>query len=260
MPELDSGPLHSTSAALTSMFIARANSATDMVQPVIMPFSRQCHADVVVPEVNLRQKLLEQSRMSQLIFSGKKFLVKANVTSLCGMDLQVLARSSQRTARSPQFSLVSRISWVTTPVCSTQPGMSRTVQKFLRRNSVNQVATLLEKILLSTLSREMVQNCVMSLAFSSFGIQTPSACCHCLATFPLCHTTPMSLHSLSNSLGQRLQTLYGFVWHFTWTYDCAGSCLDGFPDFCQGGLFDVNLEGGFYKVQMFITYEATKYF
>lgn len=31
MPYLDRGPLHSTSAALTSMFIARANSVTDIV-------------------------------------------------------------------------------------------------------------------------------------------------------------------------------------------------------------------------------------
>ena len=56
MPDLDRGPLHSTSTALTS--IVKANSVIDMVQPVMMPFSRCCHADVIAPEVNLMLKLL----------------------------------------------------------------------------------------------------------------------------------------------------------------------------------------------------------
>lgn len=38
--DLDRGLLHSTSADLTSMIMAKANRVTDMVQPVIMPFSR----------------------------------------------------------------------------------------------------------------------------------------------------------------------------------------------------------------------------
>lgn len=32
MPDLDRAPLHSTSAALTSMFIAKANKDTDLLQ------------------------------------------------------------------------------------------------------------------------------------------------------------------------------------------------------------------------------------
>lgn len=50
--------LHSTSAALASMFIAKVNKDTDMVQLVMISFSRQCHADVVGPDVNLKLKLL----------------------------------------------------------------------------------------------------------------------------------------------------------------------------------------------------------
>ena len=38
-PDLLRGPLHSGSAALTSMFIASAKRVTEMVQPVIMPTS-----------------------------------------------------------------------------------------------------------------------------------------------------------------------------------------------------------------------------
>lgn len=38
VPELQGGPLHSTSAALTSIVMVRANSITNMVQPVMMPF------------------------------------------------------------------------------------------------------------------------------------------------------------------------------------------------------------------------------
>lgn len=48
MPDLDRRPLHFTLAALTSKFIARANSTTDIVQPVTMPFSRRCHTDCCV--------------------------------------------------------------------------------------------------------------------------------------------------------------------------------------------------------------------
>ena len=44
--DLDSGPLHSTSRD------------TEIVQPVIMPFSRRCHSDAEVPEDTLRLKLL----------------------------------------------------------------------------------------------------------------------------------------------------------------------------------------------------------
>lgn len=57
MPDLDMGPLHSTSADFTIMFMAREKSGTEM-QPVIIPFSRRCQADVVDPDVTLNQKLL----------------------------------------------------------------------------------------------------------------------------------------------------------------------------------------------------------
>lgn len=46
----DTGPLHSTSADLMTMFMASDKSDTKIVQPVIMPFSRQCQADVNCPE------------------------------------------------------------------------------------------------------------------------------------------------------------------------------------------------------------------
>ncbi len=58
VPDLSRGPLYSTSAALTNMFIPKANKDTDMEQPVMMLFSRQCHADVIDPEVNPTLKFL----------------------------------------------------------------------------------------------------------------------------------------------------------------------------------------------------------
>ena len=58
MPDRDKGPLHSTSADFTSMFMARANRDTEIVQPVMMPFSRRCQSDVEVPEDTLRLRAL----------------------------------------------------------------------------------------------------------------------------------------------------------------------------------------------------------
>ncbi|CAF88673.1 unnamed protein product, partial [Tetraodon nigroviridis] len=50
MPDLVLGPLHSGSADLASMFMARANIITEMVHPVMIPLSSRCHSDVTVPE------------------------------------------------------------------------------------------------------------------------------------------------------------------------------------------------------------------
>ncbi len=58
VPDLDMGPLHFTSADLTIMFMARAKSGTEIVQPVMMPFSSRCQADVAVPDETLNLKLL----------------------------------------------------------------------------------------------------------------------------------------------------------------------------------------------------------
>lgn len=44
--DLDLGPLYSTSADLTIMFMAKEKSGTEIVLPVIMPFSSRCQADV----------------------------------------------------------------------------------------------------------------------------------------------------------------------------------------------------------------------
>lgn len=55
---VDMGPLHSTCADLTIMFMARAKSATEIVQLVIMPFSSRGQADVTVPDETLNLKLL----------------------------------------------------------------------------------------------------------------------------------------------------------------------------------------------------------
>jgi len=60
--DLVSGPLHSTSAAFTSMFMAREKRITEMV-PVMIPFLSLCHAEVVVILETFRLKLLLYSRM-----------------------------------------------------------------------------------------------------------------------------------------------------------------------------------------------------
>ena len=61
-------------------------------------------------------------------------------------------------------------------------------------------ATILKNILPSTLRSEMILNCSMVLELSSFGIQTPSACFHCCANFPLLQMTLRIVHSRFKSL------------------------------------------------------------
>lgn len=51
--ELVGGPLHSTSADFTTIFMVKANK-TKIVQQVIMPISSQCIVDVTVLEVTLK--------------------------------------------------------------------------------------------------------------------------------------------------------------------------------------------------------------
>ena len=46
-PALVVGSLHSTSAAFVNIFIAKAKRVVEMLQPVIIPFSNLCHADLV---------------------------------------------------------------------------------------------------------------------------------------------------------------------------------------------------------------------
>lgn len=57
VPDLDIGPLYSTSADLTIMFMASAKSDTEIVQPVIMHSSR-CQANVCELDKTLALKLL----------------------------------------------------------------------------------------------------------------------------------------------------------------------------------------------------------
>lgn len=54
IPVFIKGRLHSTSADLTIIFMARAKKMTELVQPVIMPFSSLCQSDVPDPAVILR--------------------------------------------------------------------------------------------------------------------------------------------------------------------------------------------------------------
>ena len=52
------GPLHSGSADLVSMFMARENHVTEIVHPVIMQTPTLCQLDVIAPEETLILKLL----------------------------------------------------------------------------------------------------------------------------------------------------------------------------------------------------------
>ena len=52
------GPLHSGSADFVSIFMARENRITEMVQPVMIPISILCQPDVTAPEEVLILKLL----------------------------------------------------------------------------------------------------------------------------------------------------------------------------------------------------------
>lgn len=53
-PDLVNGPLHSTSADFTTMFMARKKRVTEMVQPVMIPFSNRCQSEVEDPAVILK--------------------------------------------------------------------------------------------------------------------------------------------------------------------------------------------------------------
>ena len=54
LPDVNSrGPLHSGSADLVSMFMARENSVTEIVHPVMIPISTLCQRDVIAPEETL---------------------------------------------------------------------------------------------------------------------------------------------------------------------------------------------------------------
>lgn len=55
-PGLDMGPVHATSADIMNIFITSANRGTDIVQPLMMPFSSQYHSDDKVQEDTLRLK------------------------------------------------------------------------------------------------------------------------------------------------------------------------------------------------------------
>lgn len=52
-PDLVSGRLHSPSAVVTTIFVASAKRMTEMVQPVMIPFSSLCQSEVMDPEANL---------------------------------------------------------------------------------------------------------------------------------------------------------------------------------------------------------------
>lgn len=125
-----------------------------------------------------------------------------------------MVRSNQIIDRSPRISLASRINWVTTPVCSIQPGWDYTflicgVYVGIHQKVLCQpVSTNLEKDFAFHPKQEDGVE-LQSLAFSSFVIQTHSACRHCLASFHLHHTTMMIFHNLSRSLQHCLYTLYG---------------------------------------------------
>lgn len=57
-PEFVWGPLHSGPADLVSIFMARENSVTEIVHPVMIPISTLCQLDEVAPEETLILKLL----------------------------------------------------------------------------------------------------------------------------------------------------------------------------------------------------------
>lgn len=57
MQDLDIGPLLPTPAVFSIMFIAREKSGTEVVQLVIMPFSRRCQSVVDDPYETLNQNL-----------------------------------------------------------------------------------------------------------------------------------------------------------------------------------------------------------
>ncbi|XP_029985493.1 glutamyl aminopeptidase [Sphaeramia orbicularis] len=109
VPDLDKGPLHSTSADFTIMFIAREKSGTEIVQPVIIPFSRRCQADVNDPEVTLSWKLLVGSAVLNCTPGSGGFTSASHGPRSCSLvgSLKVMLRwwliSSTGHTRLPLF-------------------------------------------------------------------------------------------------------------------------------------------------------------
>lgn len=62
-PDFVSGSRHSTSADLTSIIMDRTKRITDIVQPVIIPFSSLCQSDVIDPDVNLEVAAIIQDEV-----------------------------------------------------------------------------------------------------------------------------------------------------------------------------------------------------
>ena len=92
-PNLDKGPLHSTSADFRSIFMASANRDTEIVQPVMMPFSRRWQSDEV-PEDTLRLVVVVVEEIADLLW---------DVVSAQGQFQLVWNRSISIAAVQPQY-------------------------------------------------------------------------------------------------------------------------------------------------------------
>lgn len=75
-PDFVSGSRHSTSADLTSIIMDRTKRITDIVQPVIIPFSSLCQSDVIDPEVNLEVAAIIQDEVVN--FTGGMMSLKGH--------------------------------------------------------------------------------------------------------------------------------------------------------------------------------------
>ena len=153
--------------------------------------------------------------------------------------------------RSPFISLASFINCEITLVCSSHPGNPGTppfctdvsTYSLSTMYDVILLASTAKKILPSTLRSEIVQNCLISAEFSSFGTKQPSATCQCVGMWPFLQMTLINFHSRLRSLGHFMYTLY--VTPFGPGADPARAFFaTSFTSFSVGSLVSKGLSGG----------------
>ena len=115
--------LHSTSVAFISIFIVKAKSVAEMVQPTIIPFSNLRHPDFIFLDAVLIWNHCNNPQWTRLILVGIWWRLKPSSTKLYGIDPYTFLRSNHKTAISPLSFLPPFKSCNQTTVCSINPGM-----------------------------------------------------------------------------------------------------------------------------------------
>ncbi len=108
---------------------------------------------------------------------------------------------------------------------------------------MRRLATILKKVLHSTLRSKIVLNCSMLLAISSLGIHTPSTYLHYWGTFPPPPDYPVDLPKVLQKPGALFEDLIRYSTR-AWGWGCS-SWPDDLLDLFQCGFVDIKQGAGF---------------